>query len=308
MMWPNSCQKRARWLLIKRQEADLKVRPDHVRGVCARIRRRDAYSLALHCIYRVEGWKEPPPRPQNISPLYKHWAEREKERESKDEGELPVWGGDLERQQRGDREIGAHGKGLVCQLGEAWDHCPVLLCTIIPLNPALLLSLPPIIPPPPRRTHTLTHSSDCSVYWWLKLAVSFRIHSQHWSSGTSGPNGLISTVYSCALSRMTHKGTKRPLCARELFLSSSTGPTDAHCTFLRRPSCLPSFGKFVLFSPGCLSARPLSLAIPRLSSLRLLEVPHLVTCHHFNPPHLSPALFSLRFPPTFRSHLHVCFT
>lgn len=31
---------------------------------------------------------------------------------------------------------------------------------------------------------------------------------------------------------MTHKGTKRPLCVRELFLFSSTGPTNVHVFFL----------------------------------------------------------------------------
>ncbi len=216
----------------------------------------------LKYFHRVKGWKEWPPSRQNISLQCKHWAERKREKKG---GRARmrrscqcVKGGDLEREQRGDREIGAHGKGLVCQPGEAWDHCPVLLCAIILLNPALLLSASP----PPASIHTLTHSSDCSVYWWLKLAVSFRIHSQHWSSCTSGPNGLISTVYSCALSRMTHKGTKRPLCTRELFLFSSTGPADAHCTFLRKPSCPSSFDKLAVFSRASLSSRPLSCTVP----------------------------------------------
>lgn len=156
-------------------------------------------------LQRGQGWKESPPPPQNISLQYKHWAQTEgqKEREKRwreDRKELPV----CEREREG---FGETAEGWQrdrspwkrpCLQGEAWDHCPVLLCTIIPLNPALLLSLPPIIP---THTHTLTltPSSNSSVYWWLKLAVSFRIHSQHWSSGTSGPNGLISTVYSCAL-------------------------------------------------------------------------------------------------------------
>lgn len=119
----------------------------------------------------------------------------------------------------------------------SWErHEIIARCCSAPLSPKPCAPSPSASYYPPHLD--FTHSSDCSVYWWLKLAVSFRIHSQHWSSGTSGPNGLISTVYSCALSRMTHKGTKRPLCARELFLSSSTGPTDAHWTFLRKPSCL----------------------------------------------------------------------
>lgn len=69
---------------------------------------------------------------------------------------------------------------------------------------------------------------------------------------------------------MTHKGTKRPLCAGEIFLFSSTGPTDASCTFLRMLSCLaPPFDKLVVFSPG---------SSPQSFHLREL----LVICHHFN--------------------------
>lgn len=142
----------------------------------------------------------------------------------------------------------------------SWErHEIIARCCSAPLSPKPCAPSPSASYYPPHLD--FTHSSDCSVYWWLKLAVSFRIHSQHWSSGTSGPNGLISTVYSCALSRMTHKGTKRPLCARELFLSSSTGPTDAHWTFLRKPSCLLSSDKRAVFSRGSLSARPLRLTI-----------------------------------------------
>ena len=193
-------------------------------------------------------------------------------------------GRDLERQQRGDREIAIHGKSLVCQLGEAWDHCPVLLCTIIPLNPALLLSLPPITPtPPPPNTHTHTHTPTHAHTPTHPHTHTHTLHthltvlfiddsSLPFLSGYTvntgalaprGPNGLISTVYSCALSRMTHKGTKRPLCAGKLFLSLSTGPTDARCTlFFESPPVSSSLtGLSSSLRASCLPVHP-GLTVP----------------------------------------------
>ena len=65
---------------------------------------------------------------------------------------------------------------------------------------------------------------------------------------------------------MTHKGTKRPLWTRELFLFSSTGPTIAHYAFLiRKLPCL-----FLLPRPAsCLLFQALVLLVWASSSLSL---------------------------------------
>ena len=114
-------------------------------------------------------------------------------------------------------------------------------------------------------THTHTHTHTRALHTHLTV-LFIDDSSLPFLSGYTvntgalaprGPNGLISTVYSCALSRMTHKGTKRPLCAGELFLSPSTGPTDARRTFFfESPPVSSSLTGPVVFSPGFLSARP----------------------------------------------------
>lgn len=184
----------------------------------------------------------------------------------------------------------------------SWERheiiAPCYSAPLSPLNPALLLYLPPINTPPPlpwlsppclspQHTHlhnlTVLFIDDSS----LPFLSGYTVNTE--TLAPRGPNGLISTVYSCALSRMTHKGTKRPLCAKELFLSSSTGPTDAHCTFLRKPTCISSFDKFVIFFPGYLSARPLSLTIPVFHPFIYKKFfLYNVTCHHFYPEYLLP--------------------
>lgn len=121
-----------------------------------------------------------------------------------------------------------------------------------------------------------------------------------------GPNGLILTVYSCALYGMTHKRTKRPLCVGELFLPSSTRPTDVHCTFSllfqsvsAGPSLPPSLPltrqphpliSRVIFSPASPSDCSSPTDNPLLSVSHPWNVLYLVICHNLTP---SPHRFCL---------------
>lgn len=253
MIWPESCWKWVRWLLIKRQEVNLKVRFDFVVG-----EGMDIHSLWVEACIESRGMEKISTKIflSSVNTVERARIRKSCQCEREREG----------FEERGDREIGAYGKGLVCQLGEAWDHCPVLLCTIIPLNPALLLTASYYTHTPPPITHLHTHLTVLFIDD-SSLPFSFRIHSQHWSSGTSGPNGLISTVYSCALSRMTHKGTKRPLCVRESFSYSRQQDLPTRTVpFLRKPSCLSSLWRACRLLSVCSSSHSNN---PRLSSFHL---------------------------------------
>lgn len=115
-------------------------------------------------------------------------------------------GEDLLMECRGDIEMGVHGNGDVCQLQEAWDHSTVLLCTIIPLNPVLLLSLASHYPTQLTHCHTLVQL--------LCLLMTQACHSFSGytvNTGAPVPRGLMdwSRLFTAvAFSTVTHKRHK----------------------------------------------------------------------------------------------------
>lgn len=120
-------------------------------------------------------------------------------------------------------------------------HEIIALCysaPLSPLNPPVLFR-PPIILPNMPHTHLAVLFIDDS-----SLPFLFRIHSQQRSFGTSGPNGLISTVYSCGLFYNDSQKTQRGLCEQESF-SYSHQQDPVLCTLLcfsleSSPVSLPS--------------------------------------------------------------------
>lgn len=209
-------------------------------------------------------------------------------------------GEDLLMECRGDIEMGVHGNGDVCQLQEAWDHSTVLLCTIIPLNPALLLSLASYYPTQLTHCHTLVQL--------LCLLMTQACHSfSGYTVNTGapvprGPNGLISTVYSCGLFYSDSQKAQRGLCERQSF-SCSDQQDPPSCTLLcfsfesspvppTIPPPQPSRQVAVFSLPAC----HLSLTKPRLLCFQQQEFLHPVICHHSDSSPFPPLLISLSLP------------
>lgn len=220
----------------------------------------DIHSLWIQTFRkRGEGWKESlPPPPQTFSLQYKHWAEREREKRKscRSEREREGLGEGWQRDRKPWKRPCLPVRRIMSSLPRATlHHYPST-----PFTPPLPASYYPL----QTRTNTHTHSSDCSVYWWLKLAVSFRIHSQHWSSGTSRPNGLILTVYSCALSRMTHKRNKEASVCERGFPILVNRTYQLVLYFSSKDPRLPR-GLISLssFSPGLLSLLVLTIPFDR---------------------------------------------
>lgn len=117
----------------------------------------------------------------------------------------------------GDREIGDHGKGLVCQLGEAWDHCPCCSAPLFlkPSSPSCSASfLPPTL-----KLYTLIWLFCLLMTQAYRFFPDTQSTLELWHLG-----GLMdwSRLFTAVpFSRMTHKRTKRSLCLRESFSSPS---------------------------------------------------------------------------------------
>lgn len=114
------------------------------------------------------------------------------------------------------------------------------LCAIIPIA----LPLPPAssLPPALRLLHT-----HLTVLFIDDSSLPF-LSGHTVNTGTlvpRGPNGLISTVWLCPFSRMTHKGTKKPLCVcARAFPTLVNGTYRRACCFSSKDNTLSSLETF----------------------------------------------------------------
>lgn len=143
---------------------------------------------------------------------------------------------------------------------------------------------------PQTHTHTLLHT-HLTVLFIDDSSLPF-LSGYTVNTGAPAPQGLMdwSRLFTAVpfLEWLTKE--QRGLCVSgEIFLFSSTGPTDASCTFLRTLSHLsPPFDKLVVFSLGSFSLRPKNLLFHHFICRSLLsDVPY------FDSPLSHPLLFRL---------------
>lgn len=109
---------------------------------------------------------------------------------------------------------------------------------------ALPLPLPPTssLPPVLRLLHT-----HLTVLFIDDSSLPF-LSGHTFNTGTlvpRGPNGLISTVWLCPFSRMTHKGTKKPLCVCARAFPTLVNGTHRHARcFSSKDNTLSSLETF----------------------------------------------------------------